>query len=223
MKRLNALLLACFMSGQALLGTAQNAEAQTGFGEAVELWLQGNDRDSLPALADLARNGDRNARILLARIETFDRGPSPYRFALSGAERRALFRRVEPTEIFGTSWLKVEANNGNILAENFLKSRHPEPDLKLIQELWDAGERQATDYPTRVVALYGTDEHPNVATSLHELAGVLKAQGDLNGARSRLERSLQIKEALHLRLHGLRGICEEHPERHAQHLFVAGE
>ena len=44
-----------------------------------------------------------------------------------------------------------------MLAENFLKSRHPEPDLKLIQELWDAGERQATDYPTRVVALYGTD------------------------------------------------------------------
>ena len=40
--------------------------------------------------------------------------------------------------------------------------------------------------------VHGTDEHPSVAASLHELAGVLKAQGDLSGAKSRLERALEI-------------------------------
>ncbi|WP_338551163.1 hypothetical protein [Roseovarius phycicola] len=134
------------------------ATAQTSFNEAVEIWLQGNDRDSLPALAVLAQAGDRNARILLARIETFDRGPSPFRFSLSGAERRALFRQVPQNEIFGKSWLKVEAERGNKLAARFLQSRHPTPDLELIQDLWDAGEGQATDYPTRVVALYGSPQ-----------------------------------------------------------------
>ncbi|MEL7257449.1 MAG: hypothetical protein AAFN80_06330 [Pseudomonadota bacterium] len=153
-----ALLLACALAGPSLLSVSAPAAAQTSFNEAVELWLEGNDRDSLPALAKLAEMGDRNARILLARIETFDRGPSPFRFSLSGAERRALFRQVPPNEIFGKSWLKVEAERGNKLAERFLKSRHPTPDLELIEELWNAGERQATDYPTRVVALYGTPE-----------------------------------------------------------------
>ena len=38
--------------------------------------------------------------------------------------------------------------------------------------------------------VFGTDEHPEVATSLHELAGVLKAQGDLPGARAKLERAV---------------------------------
>jgi tetratricopeptide (TPR) repeat protein len=38
----------------------------------------------------------------------------------------------------------------------------------------------------------GTEEHPAVAASLHELGGVLQAQGDLAGARRALERSLDI-------------------------------
>src|SRR5262249_50754241 len=33
--------------------------------------------------------------------------------------------------------------------------------------------------------------------SLHELAGVLRAQGDLIGARARLERSLKIQQKVH--------------------------
>src|SRR5678815_4278409 len=36
-------------------------------------------------------------------------------------------------------------------------------------------------------------DHPSVAASLHELAGVLKAQGDLAGAREHLERSLRTQ------------------------------
>ena len=157
MRVLRALLLACALAGAGLLASSP-AVAQTSFNQAVDLWLDGNDRDSLPALAVLAQAGDRNARILLARIEMFDRGPSPFRFSLSGAERRALFRQVPPNEIFGKSWLKVEAERGNALAANFLKSRYPEPDLALIKALWDAGEGQATDYPTRIIALYGAED-----------------------------------------------------------------
>ena len=38
----------------------------------------------------------------------------------------------------------------------------------------------------------GTEEHPDVAVVLHEIGGVLHAQGDLAGARTSLERSLAI-------------------------------
>jgi len=38
--------------------------------------------------------------------------------------------------------------------------------------------------------------HPDVAASLNELARVLHAQGDLAGARQRLERSLEIQAAV---------------------------
>jgi tetratricopeptide (TPR) repeat protein len=40
----------------------------------------------------------------------------------------------------------------------------------------------------------GTEIHPDVATSLHQLAGVVQDQGDLPQARCLLERSLEIKK-----------------------------
>ncbi|WP_437728926.1 tetratricopeptide repeat protein [Sorangium sp. So ce861] len=55
-----------------------------------------------------------------------------------------------------------------------------------------------------LVRVHGTEEHPDVAASLHELGGVLRAQGDLAGARKALERSLAIKA----KVHG----TEEHPD-----------
>jgi len=81
----------------ALWLTVGAAFAQSAFDRAVETWLAGNDRDSLPMLADRARNGHRDARILLARIESMDHGPSPYRLSMSRQERRALFRDVSGT------------------------------------------------------------------------------------------------------------------------------
>ena len=62
--------------------------------------------------------------------------------------------------------------------------------------------------------MHGTDEHPSVAASLHALAGVLKAQGDLSGAKSRLERSLQIQA----KVHG----TDEHPSVAASLHALAG-
>jgi tetratricopeptide (TPR) repeat protein len=58
------------------------------------------------------------------------------------------------------------------------------------------------------------EEHPDVAASLHELAGVLQAQGDLAGAREHLERSLRI----HAKVFG----TEEHPSVAASLHSLAG-
>lgn len=132
------------------------ATAQAVFDETVALWLSGDDANSLPQLAKLAQEGHADARILLARIETMDRGPSPYRMALAPRNRRALFRDMSGKSLFGRSWLSVEARRGNRLAEMFLRSRKPFLQLQTHFALWQAGERQATDYPTRIAALYGS-------------------------------------------------------------------
>ncbi len=134
------------------------ATAQAVFDDAVATWLAGDDAGSLPVLADLAREGHSDARILLARIETMDRGPSPYRLSLAPDARRALFRDMSDLSRFGRSWLAVEAARGNRLAELFLRSRKPFLQLQTHFALWQAGERQATDYPTRIIALYGARE-----------------------------------------------------------------
>ena len=134
------------------------AWSDTPFEKARSLWLVGDDALSLPLLAELARERDMRARVLLGRIETMDKGPSPYRMALPRAEARALFRNVEASGRFGRSWLRIEALSGSDLAEAFLAARSPEPDLGLIKVLTQLGEAQATDYPTRIMALYGSDE-----------------------------------------------------------------
>ncbi|QFT92185.1 hypothetical protein FIU86_04985 [Roseovarius sp. THAF9] len=132
------------------------AFAQAAFDAAVALWLSGDDSQSLPQLAQLAREGHSDARILLARIETMDRGPSPYRMRLEPDARRTLFRDMSGNTRFGRSWLAVESNEGNRLAEMFLRSRKPFLQLQTHFALWQAGEQQATDYPTRIAALYGS-------------------------------------------------------------------
>ncbi len=125
---------------------------------AIALWLEGNDRDSLPMLAELAQSGDATARILLAQIDVKDRGHSPFRAGLSPSEARALFRRDTGYGGFSQSWLKIEAETGNALAEALLATRHPRPDPSLISRLRGLGEVEATDYPIRVVALYADTE-----------------------------------------------------------------
>ncbi len=130
------------------------ARAESSLSQAVELWLQGDDEQALPMLAELAAEGDVEARLLLGRIETSDLGPSPYRHSLGPKQSRKLFRKKD-WSAFGQSWLTVEARAGNELAQILLQAKHPNPDLDLIAKLNALGEHQATDYPTRIVALYG--------------------------------------------------------------------
>ncbi len=136
---------------------APTARANTPLQQAVALWLQGNDMQSLPLLADLASKGVVEARLLLARIEASDLGPSPYRQSLDPDQSRALFRQKD-LSAFGQSWLMVEVRDGNELAQALMQAKRPEPDLDLIARLNALGEHQATDYPTRIVALYGDED-----------------------------------------------------------------
>ncbi|WP_437718791.1 tetratricopeptide repeat protein [Sorangium sp. So ce448] len=55
-----------------------------------------------------------------------------------------------------------------------------------------------------LVGAHGTEDHVEVAASLHSLGAVLRAQGDLEGARKALERS----RAILVKMNG----TEEHPE-----------
>lgn len=137
--------------------TVPAARADTSLERAVALWLDGDDAQALPMLAELAVDGDADARLLLGRIETADLGPSPFRQSLEPAQSRALFRQKD-WNAFGRSWLTAEAEGGNPLAQALLAAKRPNPDLDLIDRLNALGEHQATDYPTRIVALYGDPE-----------------------------------------------------------------
>lgn len=133
-----------------------NAKAEASLEQAVDLWLSGDDAQSLPMLAELARSGDADARLLLGRIETSDLGPSPFRLSLSPEDSRALFRRKPRLgQRFGNTWIAVEAAAGNDHAVALAKSVRPDPDPSVIAKLRRLGEYQAADYPTRIVALYG--------------------------------------------------------------------
>lgn len=134
------------------------AQAQAALTRATEQWLQGEDEQSLTALAELARNGNSDARLLLGRIETMDLGPSPYRMSLTKMETRALFRDISGHGLFGRTWISVEAALDNELARVFLRAAQPVPRYGLIERLNRLGEHQAADHPTRILALYGDPE-----------------------------------------------------------------
>ena len=127
------------------------------FETAIEDWLRGDDRASLPALADLAAEGHSLARILLAQIEVKDRGHSPFRAGLKPSEARALFRRDAGYGGFSQTWLSVASKAGDPLAQALIASRLPRPAPGLITTLHRLGEHQASGGPIRSVGLYGTD------------------------------------------------------------------
>lgn len=153
----------------ALLFGVGFAAAGSDLQDAIDLWLGGNDADSLPVLSKLAKSGDSDARLLLAQIEVTDKGPSPYRLSLSKQQARDLFRQVDETSPFATSWLTVEAQGGDPRAAALLRARSAEPEV--IAELAALGERQAMDHPSRIVSLYGTaQDRQMLAQSPHLLS-----------------------------------------------------
>ena len=136
---------------------AAPAEDTRRFERVVEYWLADDDENSLPQLAELARDGHSTARMLLARIETEDKGPSRFRRALGLRQARSMFRKVRETGVGHYSWLAVEAAAGNEIAVALLKAKKPSPRPDLVAELHRLGEAQATDHPTRIIALYGDE------------------------------------------------------------------
>lgn len=125
---------------------------------AIDLWLDGDDRDSLAQLSRLAREGNVAARLLLAGIESTDRAPSEYLLLLPREERLRLFRTARPGTPFFSSWLQVEAKRGNTLAGALNRASSPHVDLETIRSLINAGEAQATEHLIKIASLYGTAE-----------------------------------------------------------------
>ncbi len=187
----------------ALLFGVGFAAAGSDLQEAIDIWLGGNDTDSLPVLSKLAKSGDTDARLLLAQIEVTDKGPSPFRLALSKQQARDLFRQVDQTSPFATSWLMIEAQGGDPLAQALLQARSAEPNPNVIDQLATLGEHQATDHPSRIVSLYGTaqDRHdlsqnPNLLAELTPyvayLSGEPEPRGDGLAALRRIAGDAQI-------------------------------
>jgi hypothetical protein len=99
-----------------LIGMAQPAgHNDPRLQSAIQAWLADNDQTALPAFAALATEGNTAAQILLGRLNV--RPPSKWLDDMNWKDRRALTR--SPDSIFGASWLKVAAENGDPLAKLF--------------------------------------------------------------------------------------------------------
>ena len=146
---------------------------------AIEVWLEDNDKDSLPVIATLAGEGNIAARLLLARIENADIAPSDYVNNLSRKERVDLFRSTSGKGVFRPSWLKSESEAGNEMASALLKSSGLELNIKAIRKLYEIGEPEATyDLITQVAANGSQIDKEELAEFLpltSELAPYLRA------------------------------------------------
>jgi len=74
------------------------------FQTALKLWLRDDEKESLPALAGLARNGNTAGRLLLAMIDKTPELQGPWLALLPKNDRITLLRA--PGGFSGTSWLR---------------------------------------------------------------------------------------------------------------------
>jgi len=140
---------------------------------ALEIWLQDNDKDSLPTIAALAANGNIAARLLLSRIEVTDQGPSDFVNGLSRKERVELFRSSSGKGMFRPTWLKSEKEAGNQVASILLDSANTIVSIDTIRKLYEIGETEAAYDLIREAAGNGTQEQKQ------ELADFLPEDTDL--------------------------------------------
>ena len=128
------------------------------FKQAISAWLNNNDEQSLPVLADLALEGNIAARLFLARIERTERVLSNYLLSLTQQQQQALFRSPQSQVKFLLTWLQVEESLGNPLAKALSRSAFSYVDLEAIKTLRSYGEIQATDHLIRSASFHGDDE-----------------------------------------------------------------
>ena len=107
------------------------------FQAAVAAWLDADDEVSLPALAQLAREGNTAAQILLGRIDQDSSTFSPFLKSMPVKERRALLRA--PGGKFPKSWLRTAAESSR-LASALQNARFADQDRVSIIELISLGE-----------------------------------------------------------------------------------
>ena len=100
----------------AVFGLATVAQTQTaplkdaGFNAALADWLSGNEAAALPALAQLAKDGDVSARMLLGQIDRFAAFQGPWLAGLARADRIAILR--QPGGVSGQNWTTQLAATG---------------------------------------------------------------------------------------------------------------
>jgi hypothetical protein len=146
---------------------------------AIEVWLQDNDTESLPVFASLAGEGNKAARLLLARIEATEQAASNFVSGLSRKERIGLFRSDSGKGLFRPTWLKSEMQAGNKLAALLLESSDTTVNIPAIRTLYEIGEEEATYDLIRAVAGIGSqDDKEELASFLppgSELTPYLRA------------------------------------------------
>jgi hypothetical protein len=148
------------------------------FQAAIEVWLDDNDADSLPAFATLASEGNIAARLLLTRIQNTDWAPSNYLNGLSREEKIEIFRPAGEG-LFRPSWLKSEKQAGNQLAAALLEAPALEVNIDAIRTLYEFGEPEASYDLIKQVATNGSqnekDELAEFLPKTSELAPFLQA------------------------------------------------
>jgi hypothetical protein len=125
---------------------------------AIEVWLQDDDTKSLPVFAFLAGEGNKAARLLLARIEATEQAASDFVSGLSRKERIDLFRSNSGKGLFRPTWLKSEMQAGNKVAAVLLESSNTTVNVPAIRTLYEIGEEEAAYDLIREVAGIGSQE-----------------------------------------------------------------
>jgi hypothetical protein len=146
---------------------------------AIEVWLKDNDMESLPVFASRAGEGNKAARLLLARIEATEQAASNFVSDLSRKDRIDLFRSNSGKGLFRPTWLKSEMQDGNKVAAVLLESSNTAVNVSAIRTLYEIGEEEAAYDLIREVAGIGSqDDKKELASFLppgSELTPYLRA------------------------------------------------
>ena len=144
-----------------------SGQEKSGFQLAMAQWLADDDHQSLPLLSALADDGNRAARLLLSRIEFTDRSPQAHLLNNSRAKNHALFRHRVKDSPFPRSWITIEANRGNPLAQSLRLASEPGIDIDAIRHLYAIGEKEAAEHKIRKIAVDGSQQqHKQLAEFL---------------------------------------------------------
>jgi hypothetical protein len=166
---------------------------------AIEVWLQDNDTKSLPVFASLAGEGNKAARLLLARIEATEQAASDFVSSLSRKERIDLFRSDSGKGLFRPTWLKSEMQAGNKVAAVLLESSNPTVNLPAIRTLYEIGEEEAAYDLIREVAGVGSQQDKK------ELASFLPPASELTPYLRALQNPVSGFTPGHAALQGIIG------------------
>ncbi len=155
---LAALLTLPAAGGAALAGPVPGSDDDD-FRRARAAWLQDDEASALPALAQLAADGTRAARLLLGRIDTMPILQGPYLAHLPAAERNPLMRA--PCGLSGLNWRPFAGEHPLVRALDTLRRPYSAEDggMEAAETLKREGEPLAARAAAMVLAGRG---HPGL-------------------------------------------------------------